>query len=79
MAVASVATLALLRYQKKVVAETGSTAIRGDSLHYATDLAMNAAVALAMVASWGVGWLWVDPVLGLVVAVLAGRSAMQIG
>lgn len=79
MAVASAATLALLRYQRKVVAQTGSTAISGDALHYATDLAMNAAVAVAMVASWGVGWLWVDPLLGLVVAVLAGRSAVQIG
>lgn len=79
MALASAATVALLRLQNKVVAATGSTAIRGDSLHYATDLAMNAAVAVAMVASWGLGWLWVDPLLGLVVAVLAGRSALQIG
>lgn len=78
MAVASAATVALLCYQKKVVEQTGSTAIRGDSLHYATDLAMNAAVAVAMIASWGLGWLWVDPLLGLVVAVLAGRSALQI-
>lgn len=79
MAVASGATLLLLRYQRKVVTHTGSTAIRGDSLHYATDLAMNAAVALSIIVSWGLGWLWVDPVLGLVVAVLAGRSAAGIG
>lgn len=79
MAVASVATVVLLRYQRQVVAQTGSTAIRGDSLHYATDLAMNAAVAVSIAASWGLGWLWVDPVLGLVVAVLAGRSAAGIG
>ncbi len=79
MALASVATVLLLRYQRKVVAHTGSTAIRGDSLHYATDLAMNAAVAISIVASWALGWLWLDPVLGLVVAVLAGRSAAGIG
>lgn len=79
MAVASAGTAILLRYQRKVVSQTGSTAIRGDSLHYATDLAMNAAVAVSIAASWGLGWLWVDPVLGLVVAVLAGRSAAGIG
>ena len=79
MGVASAATFGLLRYQRRVVALTGSTAIRGDSLHYATDLAMNAAVALSILATWSLGWLWVDPVLGLVVAVLAGRSAVTIG
>lgn len=79
MAVATVATVLLMRFQRKVIAATDSTAISADALHYASDLAMNAAVALALLGAWGLGWLWLDPVLGLVAAVLIGRSAMQIG
>lgn len=79
MAVATVATALLIRYQRQVVATTDSTAIAADALHYATDLAMNGAVALALLGAWGFGWLWLDPVLGLVAAVLIGRSAAQIG
>lgn len=78
MAVATVATLALMRFQKKVILATDSTAISADSLHYGTDLAMNGAVAVALVGAWGFGWLWLDPLLGLVTAVLIGRSATQI-
>lgn len=79
LAVSSVATLWLVRFQRKVVAATESTAVAADALHYATDLALNAAVALALVGSWGLGWLWLDPALGLVAAVLVGKSALQIG
>jgi ferrous-iron efflux pump FieF len=79
MAIASAATLALVRYQAHVVRQTGSTAVSADALHYGTDLLMNLAVAVALVGAWGFGWLWLDPLLGLVVAVLVGRSAAQIG
>ncbi len=78
MAVATVATLLLMRFQKKVILATDSTAISADSLHYGTDLAMNGAVAIALVGAWGFGWLWLDPLLGLATAVLIGRSATQI-
>jgi ferrous-iron efflux pump FieF len=79
MAIASAATLALVRYQAHVVRQTGSTTVSTDALHYGTDLLMNLAVAVALVGAWGFGWLWLDPLLGLVVAVLVGRSAAQIG
>lgn len=79
MAVASMATLALVRYQRHVVRHTGSTAVSADALHYGTDLVMNLAVAVAVAGAWGMGWLWLDPLLGVVVAVLVGRSAVQIG
>lgn len=79
LGIATVATLMLVRFQRKVIAATDSTAISADALHYGTDLAMNAAVAIALVGAWGFGWLWLDPVLGLVASVLIGRSAAQIG
>lgn len=79
MVVASLATLFLVREQRKVAAQTGSTAIAGDALHYASDLLMNAAVMVALAASTWLGWSWADPLFGAVVALIVGRSAWQIG
>ncbi|WP_194438540.1 CDF family cation-efflux transporter FieF [Vibrio fluminensis] len=45
-------TFALVRFQKSVVRKTGSQAIAADSLHYQTDLYMNAAIMLALGLSW---------------------------
>ncbi|MDE3954508.1 cation diffusion facilitator family transporter [Glaesserella parasuis] len=44
-----VLTAALVLYQKKVVKLTQSPAIEADSLHYQTDLYMNAAILVAMI------------------------------
>src|SRR5690606_10535914 len=41
-------TAGLLAYQRRVIAATGSVAIRADSLHYAGDLWMNIAVIAAV-------------------------------
>ena len=79
MAVASVATWLLVRYQRHVVARTGSSAIAADSLHYRGDLLMNGAVALSLVATGTLGWSLIDPLLGLVVAAIVGHSAWRIG
>lgn len=49
-------TFALVRFQKYVVSRTGSQAIAADSLHYESDLYMNAAIMLALGLSWfGIG------------------------
>ncbi len=79
MIVASAATLALVRFQRHVVQQTGSSAVTADAMHYRSDLLMNAAVALSLLASTYLGWPILDPLLGLVVAVLVGRSAWKIG
>ncbi len=53
---AIVVTFGLVRFQKYVVKKTGSQAIAADSLHYESDLYMNAAIMLALGLSWfGVG------------------------
>jgi ferrous-iron efflux pump FieF len=71
-------TLALLAYQRHVVRQTGSTAIRADSLHYASDLLANVSVILALLAA-SIGWLWVDPVLAILVSLTIAYSAVGIG
>ncbi|WP_186728001.1 cation transporter, partial [Vibrio sp. T20] len=45
---AIVMTYGLVRFQKHVVKKTGSQAIAADSLHYQSDLYMNAAIMLAL-------------------------------
>lgn len=79
MGVATVATLLLVRFQRHVIANTGSSAVTADSAHYTSDLLMNLAVALSLLATTWLGWTLVDPLLGLAVAVLVGRGAWHIG
>ena len=73
-----VATSILVAFQRYVVRRTGSPAIRADALHYATDLATNAATLAALgLASFGLHGL--DPVFGLGVGAYVLYSALRIG
>lgn len=60
------ATLALLLFQRHVIRRTGSTAIRADALHYATDLLSNLAIIAALLlTAWGLGAI--DAVFGMAI------------
>lgn len=61
-------TGALVLYQKSVVRETGSPAIAADSLHYQTDLYMNAAILLAMILNL-YGVIYADAVFAIGIAI----------
>ncbi len=58
----------LVAMQTYVVNKTGSTAIRADRAHYATDIATNSAVLLALGATQMTGWERIDPALALVIS-----------
>lgn len=66
--IAIIATLALLSWQRFVLARTGSVAIQADHVHYQSDLFLNLSViaALALDAYLDIGWA--DPVFGLGIA-----------
>lgn len=70
-------TLGLLTLQKYVVRKTGSTAIAADSLHYRSDLYMNASVILALVLAV-YGWQGFDAVFGIAIAFYILYSAYEI-
>jgi len=70
-------TFGLLLIQKFVVRETGSTAIEADSLHYLSDLSVNAGIILVLVVSQ-YGFLWLDGAVGLVIALFILYSAWSI-
>jgi ferrous-iron efflux pump FieF len=66
--VAIVTTLALLAYQRRVIAQTGSVAIQADHVHYQTDLLLNGAVIAALALDQYAGLTGADPVFGIVIA-----------
>jgi len=71
-------TLALVTYQTRVVRETNSLAIAADSIHYKGDLLMNLAVIAALGLSAFPGFVWADPVFGILIAGFIAFSASQI-
>jgi ferrous-iron efflux pump FieF len=70
-------TAALLTLQHKVVKETGSAAIRADSLHYRSDLLLNLGILAALVLAW-FGWQSLDAWFGLSISLYILWSAFQI-
>lgn len=66
--IAIVVTLALTQYQRSVIRQTGSIAITTDSIHYSSDLYLNAAVIAALVSESYFGLTGADPVFGIAIA-----------
>ena len=77
MVFAIAATGALLSLQHQVIRRTQSTAIRADALHYATDLATNAATLIALALA-AFGWAGLDPLFALGIAAFILYSAYRI-
>ena len=71
-------TLALVAWQRRVVARTGSRVVAADSLHYLGDLLPNIGALAALWASarWGLGQ--VDSVVALGAALLLALGAVRI-
>jgi len=78
MVIAIAVTFALTRFQAHVVRETGSLAIKADSLHYLGDILVNAAVIVALLLGSQLGWALADPLFGLAIAAYILFNAWQI-
>ena len=74
-AIAIVATLGLLAWQRRVIASTGSVAISTDHLHYKSDLLLNLAVIAALALDRYIGVPWADAAFGLLIALWLGWGA----
>jgi len=79
MVIAIVVTLALVMFQKFVVARTGSLAISADHLHYTGDLMMNGAVIVSLLLSSQLGFTLADPLFAIGIALYLIWGAWQIG
>jgi ferrous-iron efflux pump FieF len=78
IAISIVMTGGLVMVQRRVAKATNSVAIHADSAHYAGDLYMNIGVIAALVLSGPLGFVYADPILGLVVAGMLAKSAWVI-
>ncbi|MBV4473788.1 cation diffusion facilitator family transporter [Pseudomonas botevensis] len=72
-----VLTAALLTLQHRVIKQTGSNAVRADSLHYRSDLLLNGSILIALILA-GLGFQQLDAWFGLGIAVYILWSAIQI-
>ena len=68
IAVSLIAASALVLLQTWAVRRTGSTAIAADRTHYLTDIALNAAVLLALGLTQWTGWKRADPAFALAIS-----------
>jgi ferrous-iron efflux pump FieF len=75
--VAMAATFALLAYQRRVIARTGSVAIQADNVHYQSDLLLNLAVIAALVLDQYLGLTGADPVFGIAIALWLAWGAFK--
>ena len=67
MVFAIVVTFALVRYQQHIIKRTGSLVVSSDELHYRSDLILNGAVIVALLAESVLGWPYVDPLFGIAI------------
>lgn len=65
---AIVFTFALLWYQRRVIARTGSVAIKTDNVHYKSDLMLNGAVIIALVLDQALHVAGADALFGIAIA-----------
>ncbi|MHA1128798.1 MAG: cation diffusion facilitator family transporter, partial [Alphaproteobacteria bacterium] len=72
-------TIALILWQRRVVARTGNRVVAADSLHYISDLLPNLGAIIALAASSAFDLVAVDSVIALAAAVLLLFGAWRIG
>ena len=75
--VSLILTGGLLVYQRRVIASTGSVAIRTDNVHYQSDLLLNGAVIAALALDGIVGVQGADPLFGIAIALWLGWGAWR--
>ena len=75
---ASFLTLILVAWQKYVVKKTGSLIIKSDSVHYETDLLSNFGILLSLYVSMKFNFIYVDFMVGVLIAVYLMISVWKI-
>ncbi|WP_380880111.1 iron transporter [Sphingomonas sp. DBB INV C78] len=66
--IALAATGLLISYQRRILRQTGSIAIRADNVHYQSDLLLNGSVIAALILDQYLGFSGADPVFGVLIA-----------
>lgn len=77
MVFSTILTACLVIFQRWVYQKTQSLAVKADSAHYFSDILTNIAVVAALVGV-SLGWLWMDPLVALVVVIVLAKSVWDI-
>lgn len=75
--IAILLSLALVLYQKRIIARTGSLAIGTDNLHYQSDFYLNASVIVALVLDQYLGLRGADALFGIGIAAWLAWNALH--
>ncbi len=78
MAVAIAASLVVTSMLSRVAKRERSTALAADALHYTVDILSNGAVLFALLIIKLTGAMWIDPLIGAVIAVYIMYSAVKL-
>lgn len=78
MVFAIIVTFALVRYQQHIIRRTGSLVVSSDELHYRSDLILNGAVIVSLVATAALNWPFVDPLFGIAIGLWIIYGAWQV-
>jgi ferrous-iron efflux pump FieF len=78
IAIATVATALLVWLQHYVGRVTGSVAIKADAIHYQSDLIINLGVGLAIILTSWTGYKIIDPLVGIIIAIVVLKSVFSI-
>lgn len=75
---ATLVTGLLITFQRKVVRQTGSLAIKADSVHYETDFLANIGVLISLNVSAYFNWIWLDAIVGGAIAIYIFIASLKI-
>lgn len=78
MIASTLITAALVTFLDRVGKTTGSTAVKGDSLHYRTDIGANLAVLVGVAITYATGITRFDGALSILVAIYIFASALHL-
>jgi ferrous-iron efflux pump FieF len=78
MCVSIFAAILLILYERRVAERTGSVAVTADAMHYFGDLVSNIGVVVAILLVGWFEWLWADPVIAMLVALVMVTSAWSV-
>ena len=79
MVISMVLTIGLVLFQRYVVRRSGSLAVSADSLHYQTDVMINASVIASLYISSELGFPLADPLFAVAIAAYIVIGALSIG
>lgn len=79
MLISIAATAGLLLFQRHVLRQTKSPAIKADAAHYRGDFLINAGVILSLVLGSWLNWIYLDTFVGLGIAFYILYTAWDIG